>query len=181
MRCRGFAMFTDRMFTNPHQGASVDALDRCQIRGGAGAELQPCQGNTQVARLFSGIRTAREYDALLETMTKPRIRASEAFAGHWAQRAVRRGEPDELRPALLAASVRGPVERGWDDATYPLAVVIRASQVRGWDTLCLLDGVRHVLDDSRVQRVLRMARYETPVLDVAGLTESGDLEHWEVR
>jgi len=140
----------------------------------------PDEWDKHVAEFFGAVATAQEYRTVLNSMTKPRIRAAETFAIRWAQHAVRENSPMLLASALLAGSVREPVFPGWDDATYSIAAVIRAIEVASWNPDEVSDLVEGVLDSSRLDRFVRMMGYETPILEVAGLSERFGPEGWQI-
>jgi hypothetical protein len=136
--------------------------------------------DSAVASLFACLSSRDDYSTLLQSMTKARIHAAEIFATRWAQHAVRSRQEGLMRSALLAASVRTPVPVGWDDATYPLAVVIRAMEVAGWDARHLAESLAELVDPPRATRFLEMLEYQSPILKVAGLTERDGPFGWEV-
>lgn len=163
----------------------MDALDRPAITiddvlAGRRPPAIPVEWDRDVAALFLGLTSPRAYTELVSSLTEGRTQAAETFAVRWAQHAVQVRLEQVLHPAVLAASVRTPVRAGSDDATPALAVVVRAIQISSWDAQAIVDWASGVLDSARLKRLVRMTEYETPVLEVAGLTESMGPDGWRI-
>jgi len=159
----------------------VDALDDAFLVSAPGSLADPSEQDRRAAKFFEQVRTAEDYQQILDSMTKSRIRAAETFAMRWAQLAVREHNPEVLLAALLAASVGEPVSAGWDDATYSLAAVIRASQIMACDARRVGGSAEQLVGKCRIERFYRMAEYKTPILEVAGLREFQGATGWQIQ
>lgn len=166
-------------------GELVDALDTPlrearDLASGAPAPPIPAEWDEAVAAVFDAISSPSDYLRLLASMSTERNGRAETFASRRAQQAVRLSSPGLLRSAILAASVRAPVSRGWDDATYAVAAVIRACQVAHWEFGPLVDELAAVIGEARIGRLHEVAAYKTPILDVAGMHERTGPHGWEL-
>ena len=163
----------------------MDALDTPllnlgHLEPGATVPPIPSEWDVAVATIFDAISSPADYSRVLASMSTERNGRAETFATRRAQQAVRELSPSLLRSAILAASVRAPVARGWDDATYAVASIIRACQVAHWELAPLVDEVATLIGEARAGRFHEIAAYETPILEVAGMRERTGPQGWEL-